>query len=178
MPLMRAAQPFDHPDWLFELKHDGFRALAYLSRGGCSLISRRGNTYKSVGPLRESLSILRAKDAVLDGEIVCLDQQGRSVFKELLYRRGDPAFYAFDLVWLNGRDLKQLPLTERKRRLARLIHANKCERVICGQHLDGEGVSLFRVVCEANLEGIVAKHKQSVYSSVPSRTWLKIKNPS
>jgi bifunctional non-homologous end joining protein LigD len=93
----RVADPFDHPDWIFELKHDGFRALAYIGDGRCDLISRKNNTYKSFGPLRQALAELRLRDAVLDGEIVCLDDEGRSQFNELLHRRGQPAFYAFDL---------------------------------------------------------------------------------
>jgi bifunctional non-homologous end joining protein LigD len=109
MTLSPRSQPFDHPDWLFELKHDGFRALAYIERGKRELVSRRRNTYKRFGPLREALSkLLRVNDAILDGEIVCLEADGYSVFKELLYRRGQPVYYAFDLLWLNGRDLRQL----------------------------------------------------------------------
>jgi bifunctional non-homologous end joining protein LigD len=72
----RVAAPFDHPDWVFELKHDGFRALAQISDGRCDLISRKNNTRKSFGPLREALAELRVREAVLDGEIVCLDDEG------------------------------------------------------------------------------------------------------
>jgi len=76
----RAAAPFDHPDWVFELKHDGFRALALID-GGFQLVSRKNNVYKSFGPLREVLAGLRVQNAVLDGEIVCLDNEERSQFK-------------------------------------------------------------------------------------------------
>src|SRR5687767_11644882 len=117
MPLMRLARPFDDPDWIFDLKHDGFRSLAYITDRKCTFVSRRGNTYKSFGRLADSFAGLRVRNAILDGEIVCLDHHGRSMFKELLYRRGEPAFYAFDFVWLNGRDLRVFPLIERKRRL-------------------------------------------------------------
>ena len=78
---------FDGPDWLFELKHDGFRSLAYLENGKCRLVSRRRNTYKSFEVLGEALSGLKAQSAILDGEIVALDSSGVSKFKELLYRR-------------------------------------------------------------------------------------------
>jgi bifunctional non-homologous end joining protein LigD len=98
-------QPFDHPNFLFELKHDGFRALAYISDGDCELISRRRNSYKSFGELRSHLAGLKVKNAVIDGELVCLDREGRSIFNELLFRRGCPTFYAFDLLYLNDRDL-------------------------------------------------------------------------
>jgi bifunctional non-homologous end joining protein LigD len=80
-------QPFDHPDFLFELKHDGFRALAYISDGKCELVSRRRNSYKSLQPLRDSLGKLKVKNAVLDGELICVDSEGRSIFNELLFRR-------------------------------------------------------------------------------------------
>ena|ERR1700730_4182873 len=86
--LARLLEPFDDKDWLFELKHDGFRSLAYLKNGQWRLVSRRRNTYKSFEVLREALSGLKAKSAILDGEIVCLDSNGVSQFKELLYRRG------------------------------------------------------------------------------------------
>jgi bifunctional non-homologous end joining protein LigD len=95
---VRMADPFDDPGWLFELKHDGFRAVVYLTDGQCRLVSRKGHTYKSFVPLRAALGEqLRAENVILDGEIVCLDQEGRSIFNELLYRRGNPVFYAFDL---------------------------------------------------------------------------------
>jgi bifunctional non-homologous end joining protein LigD len=99
MTLSRQREPFDHPDWIFELKHDGFRCLAYIADGSCQLISRRRNAYKSFASLRESLAKLRVKNAVLDGEIVCLDGNGKSIFKDVMHRRGEPIFYAFDLLW-------------------------------------------------------------------------------
>src|SRR5689334_21086079 len=102
---LKTRAAFDHPDWLFELKHDGFRSLAFISDGECVLVSKKNNAYKTFDPLRFALSRLRVNDAVLDGEIVCLDRNGRSQFYELMRRRGQPIFYAFDLLWLNGEDL-------------------------------------------------------------------------
>lgn len=107
LELARRVEPFDHRDFIFELKHDGFRCIAYVSDGKCDLVSRRDNQYESFDGLREAIaSELRVKNAILDGEIVCLDGFGRSQF-QLLFRRGEPVFYAFDLLWLNGRDLRQ-----------------------------------------------------------------------
>jgi bifunctional non-homologous end joining protein LigD len=81
MKLSAVPEPFDHEDWIFELKHDGFRAVAYISNSKCELISRRNNAYKSFENLRERIGTqLRAQDAILDGEIVCLDSSGHSVF--------------------------------------------------------------------------------------------------
>jgi bifunctional non-homologous end joining protein LigD len=115
--LARSLAAFDDADWLFELKHDGFRALAYVENGQCRFVSRHRNTYRSFEVLCRELAKLKAKSAILDGEIMCLDSQGCSQFKQLLYRRGRAVFYAFDLVWLNGADLRQTPLVERKRKL-------------------------------------------------------------
>jgi bifunctional non-homologous end joining protein LigD len=168
-------QPFDHPDFLFELKHDGFRALAYINDGHCELVSRRRNSYKSFQDLRDNLAKLKAKNAVIDGEIVCLDAEGRSIFNELLFRRGCPIFYAFDLLYLNNRDLRQLPLLERKEKLRALIEKSGLPDVICGKYVEGRGVDLFNEVCQRNLEGGVAKRKTGTYATVSG--WLKIKNP-
>ena len=102
MPLAERRQPFDHPDWLFEVKYDGFRALAYLEDGPVRLVSRKGNTYKSFPALCQSLGVcLGVSDAVLDGEIVYLDPDGKPQFSDLMRRRGPQYFYGFDLLWLN-----------------------------------------------------------------------------
>jgi bifunctional non-homologous end joining protein LigD len=146
-------QPLDHPDFLFELRHDGFRALAYISDGHSELISRRRNSYKSFGELRSHLGQLKVKNAVIDGELVCLDSKGRSIFNELLLRKDCPIFYAFDLLYLNGRDLRQLPLIERKEKLRLLIETSGLSDVICGKYVEGRGVDLFNEVCHRNLEG-------------------------
>jgi bifunctional non-homologous end joining protein LigD len=124
-------QPFDDPDFLFELKHDGFRSLAYIFDGQCQLISRRWNPYKSFRDLSRHLAQLKVKNAVIDGELVCLDSEGRSIFNELLLRKGCPIFYAFDLLYLNGRDLRQLPLIKRKEKLRALIEKSGLSDVIC-----------------------------------------------
>jgi bifunctional non-homologous end joining protein LigD len=172
--LARSLEPFDHADWLFELKHDGFWCLAYLEEGRCRLVSRHRNVYKSFETLRDALAGLKAKDAILDGEIVALDSSGVSQFKELLYRRGRAVFFAFDLVWLDGVDLRQTPLIERKKKLRKLVERSKCSEMLYAQHIEGSGKLLFEEVVERNLEGMVAKRRMSVYAE---HGWLKIKNP-
>src|SRR5215467_10018469 len=115
MPLNRRAGAFNHPDWLFEIKWDGFRSLAYIEHGRCRLVSRNGNEFKSFPVLNGALPLeCRASRAVLDGEIVCLDRKGNSQFKNLLFRRGEPRFYAFDLLSCDGEDLRYFPLADRK----------------------------------------------------------------
>jgi bifunctional non-homologous end joining protein LigD len=105
MPLTRRPQPFTHPDWLFEVKWDGFRSLAYIEHGRCRLVSRNGNEFKSFAGLNLALAQqCRAERAVLDDEIVCLDKAGNSQFKNLLFPRGEPRFYAFDLCGTSYRE--------------------------------------------------------------------------
>ena len=163
MRLARSPQPFDHPDWLYEIKFDGFRALAYVEAGKCRLVSRRRHEYKSFHELCASIANhLHGHETVLDGEIVCLDQYGRSQFKELMFRRRQPFFYAFDLLFLNGEDLRSLPLLRRKARLRKLIGRRK-SRLLYLDHLESNGSGLYAKACEFDLEGIVAKWKDGRY---------------
>jgi bifunctional non-homologous end joining protein LigD len=175
MPLSERRQPFDHPDWLFEVKYDGFRALAYLERGTVLLVSRKGNTYKSFPALCQSLAAcLSATDAVLDGEIVYLGPDGKPQFHDLMHRRGPQHFYAFDLLWLNGRDHRGLPLLKRKRRLREVV-PRAPSPLLYVDHVFGTGVDLFEAIGRNDLEGIVAKQANARYTP-EEPTWVKIKN--
>jgi bifunctional non-homologous end joining protein LigD len=169
-------QPFDSPDYIFELKHDGFRAIAYIEKRKCHLVSRNLNQFK-FETLQEALSTLPVKNAILDGEVVCLDDRGVSQFTQLLRRECDPAFYAFDLLWLNGKDYRGLPLVDRKARLEKLLKSSKSERILYAQHIERGGKEIFAEVCSRDLEGIVAKRKLGTYKD-SARNWLKIKNPT
>lgn len=179
MALYRRPDAFSHPDWVFEVKHDGFRSLAYVDAEHARLLSRRGNAYKSFGELGGWIRRhLKVENAVLDGEIVCLDSDGRSQYNELIYRCGDPYFYAFDLLWLNGRDLRDLPLFKRKEMLREIIPAAP-SRLLYSDHLDEQGHQLFDFACEHDLEGIVAKWKHGSYlPNSTATTWIKIMNAS
>jgi bifunctional non-homologous end joining protein LigD len=171
----RVREPFDHADWIFELKLDGFGALANVEDGQCRLVSRRGHVYKAFGQLATAIGqTLEGHSAVLDGEIVCLNDRGEPQFADLLYRRDEPWFYAFDLLWLDGQDLRDLPLVERKRRLRALV-PSQGSRLLYLDHVVGRGTDLFRAVCERDLEGIVAKHAESPYRELP-RSWVKVIN--
>jgi bifunctional non-homologous end joining protein LigD len=176
MRLTRVSKPFDHPDYIFELKHDGFRALAYIDAGECKLISRNLNRFKLFESLKRSLDKFPVQNAILDGEIVCLDSHGVSQFNVLFSRRGKPVFYAFDLLWLDDQDLRSLPLIERKQRLHELIKRSRFERIIYAQHIETQGVTFFEEICQRDLEGIVAKRRRSIYKN-NGTGWLKIKNP-
>jgi bifunctional non-homologous end joining protein LigD len=100
-----------------------------------------------------------------------------SQFNQLLGRKGEPVFYAFDLLWLDGRDLRQTPLVERKKRLARLVRAAECSHLLYAQHIEQHGKGFFAEICARDLEGIVAKRKSGVYRE-DRQDWLKVKNPT
>src|SRR4051794_18244462 len=103
LPVIPKAGPFDGGEWIFELKYDGFRALAYLDHGRCRLISRNGHEFSSFATLTSSLArIPHEGGVILDGEVACVDAKGRPRFNDLLFRRREPCFFAFDLLHLNG----------------------------------------------------------------------------
>ncbi len=179
MPLVRIPDPFDHPEWLWELKWDGFRALAFIEGHECRLVSRAGHVFKSWPQLTEELAhAVRADHAVLDGEIVCLDDDGRSNFHKLLFRRDWPYFFAFDILTLDGNDLRALPLTERRRRLAGTMPRVE-SRVRLVESIPTRGTDFYRVVCERDLEGVVGKWAGGTYVTGGRTTsWIKVKNPA
>ena len=163
MDLIQLPTPFDDPDFLFEVKFDGFRALAYVDDGHCELVSRKGHTYKRFNELAEGIATdLNTTNAILDGEIVCLDDQGRSQFYDLMFHRGEPYFYTFDLLYVDGVDLRDLSLIERKAKLRKLI-PSKPSCVLYLDHINGKGVELFEQCCKLDLEGVVAKPTLSSY---------------
>lgn len=152
---------------------DGFRALAQVTQDDVRLVSRRGNVYKSFPRLCEAIHNTLDREAVLDGEIVCLDSEGRPQFYDLLRRCGDPLFYAFDVLWMDGEDLRTRPLVERKRVLRSIIPAqSSC--LPFADHVHRCGVEFFRRVCEQDLEGVIAKLAHGAYGE----RWYKIRNPN
>ena len=122
MALLKRAAPFDDPDWLFELKIDGFRALAIVERGRAQLLSRNGHPFASFSALAKSISdSLPNVRAVIDGEICSLDRRGRPQFKNLMFRRNPPCFFAFDMLTCDGKDLRTERLLDRKQELRRRL---------------------------------------------------------
>jgi bifunctional non-homologous end joining protein LigD len=114
---------------VYELKYDGFRALAYVNDGHCRLVSRRGNRLRRFDDLCRSLpKELKARSAVIDGEVVALNESGMPAFYDLLKRRSRIVYFAFDLLWLNGEDLRELPLLQRKK----LLHSIILRKSLCG----------------------------------------------
>jgi len=176
MRLRLVREAFDDADFIFELKHDGFRAVVYIEDQQCRLVSRSQRSLKFAS-LKTALTKLPVDNVILDGEIICIDQNGVSRFNQLLDRKTEPVFYAFDLLWLNGEDLRPLPLIERKVRLGRFIRSAKCDRLLFAQHIETTGKRFFQEICARDLEGVVAKRKHSIYKD-GGNSWLKIKNRS
>jgi len=180
MPLLKRSLPFDDTNWLFELKYDGFRALAVIENGRSQLISRNVHPFASFADLAKDIgaAVPNTKLTVLDGEIVCLDKKGKPQFRNLLFRRGAPCFFAFDLLTCDGKDWRTEPLVDRKHELRRLLaKVSPPFPLRYVDHVDGSGKALFERVCKLDLEGIVAKHKSGLYVTEREiSTWVKILN--
>jgi bifunctional non-homologous end joining protein LigD len=178
MSASAAREAFDHPDWIYEVKWDGYRAVAETRGDTVSLYSRNGVSFnKRFAPVTEALRRY-GSDAVLDGEIVVVDDQGRPDFQLLQHYQGGGSghllYYVFDLLYFRGHDLTSLPLARRKGLLKRTLPASS--RIRFSDHVVNEGVLFYKVAQEKGLEGIIAKHSQSTYESGGrTRQWLKIK---
>ncbi len=170
-------KPFDQKGWIFEIKWDGYRAFASKNREDVELISRNQKSYNERFPtLVRELKKLKGS-FLIDGEIVILDKTGKSNFQLLqnYYKRkeGTPYYYVFDLISLNGKDLRDLPLIERKALLKKLLRGAKTIRF--SDHIEERGKAFFRAAAKKGLEGIIAKKGDSPYRSCRSRDWQKIK---
>ena len=181
-------RPFDDPNWLFEIKWDGYRAICVVREDGTvSLTSRNGLDFlQQFGELADISSAFRSLPIIVDGEIVSLDVRGRSSFQRLQgsfdqHRRGRSVaqvrypltFIAFDLLYADGKDLRQVPLAERKRLLENLMTQH--EAVMYSKHVPEAGIALYEQAQRQHLEGIVGKKRDSPYVQRRSRDWVKIK---
>jgi bifunctional non-homologous end joining protein LigD len=180
--------PFDGPDWLFEIKWDGYRAVAFIENGTVRLVSRNQNELTGRYPeLKDLPSFVKAKSAILDGEVVALDEQGRASFSLMQQRTGfrpggrrgatnadvPVLYYAFDLLYLDGFDWRRVALEERKKKLASILMAGDSLRY--SDHYEKQGKALFEIAQQKGLEGILAKKRDSIYQEHRSSEWLKIK---
>src|ERR1700751_147548 len=167
-------EPFDDPDWLFDVKYDGYRALYYIEPGHNRLILRNGNLLTRFDALGSALAAeLDVDDAIIDGEVIAADETGRPRFYDLLRSTRAPAYVAFDIVWLNGADLRSLPLQERRRTLQTILPKGSpiVSEALSVAH---RGCELFDLMCANDLEGIVAKRLADPYDTRVK--WHKIKN--
>ena len=179
-------KPFSNPDWLFEVKWDGVRGLAYVSDGEVSVRSRTGREiapeYPEVSDLANQLD---ASEAIVDGEIVALDESGRSNFQKLQNRSGvrNPSrtlletipatYYAFDLLYCDGYDLRKTPLEQRKDLLRTILRPDPHIRY--SEHELEKGKELYEAARQQGLEGIIGKKRDSAYAGQRTSSWLKFK---
>jgi ATP-dependent DNA ligase len=164
--------------WLHEIKHDGFRIIARKTGAQVRLYSRPGNDFtRRFPPIARALTHLRCRSCIIDGEAVICDDNGVTSFDHIRYRRndGDVFLYAFDLIELNGDDLRRDPLEVRKATLASTV-AKASPGIRFNEHIEGDGPTVFAHACKLGLEGIVSKRKDSAYRSGRSPDWLKMKN--
>ncbi|RFM26395.1 DNA ligase D [Deminuibacter soli] len=177
----RVDQPFDHADWLYEIKWDGYRAVAYVRKGKVQLLSRNNLSFtEKFAPVTASLKSFPG-DVVLDGEIVAVNNTGNPDFQALqgYLKHGAKAhllYQVFDVLWYNGRDYTQLPLLERKEILRSLLPEEDAV-IRFSDHITGEGKAFFKAALEKGLEGVMAKDGNSTYDiGARSSSWLKVKN--
>jgi bifunctional non-homologous end joining protein LigD len=172
-------KPFSSSEWLYELKLDGYRAVAETGKRKLLLYSRNGLSLTQRFPsIAEALRKIKT-EAVLDGEIVLLNEKGKVDFQKLQnYAQNlqyQLVYYIFDILSCKGKDLKQLPLTERKKLLKKILKKTGAVRFL--SHIEDNGIDFFRTVKMEDMEGIIAKKKDSLYTpGVRTRDWLKIKN--
>jgi bifunctional non-homologous end joining protein LigD len=177
-----AKVPPSGPGWLHEIKHDGFRILAWRDAAGVRLITRKGNDFTSRFPLIASaVSALPAQSCLINGEAIVCDENGLAVF-ELIRSHGSQAsavLCAFDLLELDGKDLRRRPIEERKGLLAELLRDSDSDlAVVLNKHYEEDGASVYSAACRLGCEGIVSKRLGSVYRRGRSPLWLKVKNPN
>jgi bifunctional non-homologous end joining protein LigD len=178
---MRAStirEPFNDPEWLYEIKWDGFRTISYLKESTVQLRSRNNLSCNHKFPIIVDVLKTLHINAVLDGEIVMLNDEGKADFQALQNYRskhnGFLAYYVFDLLWLNGINLMKEPLLKRKKILKKLLPATNGVIRYC-DHIAECGKEFYEVVKKNHLEGILAKHQESVYlPGETTRRWLKL----
>ena len=173
------AEPPAGGDWLHEIKYDGYRAIAAIGGGRCRIYTRSGKDWtEKFASIASSLSKLKVGNALLDGEIVALDEHGRSRFQLLqngLKSKDVPlTYYVFDLLELDGRDLRSEPLSDRKEELRKLL-VGAPDAIRYSEDVAGHGEQVFAQACRLGLEGIVSKQANKPYQSRRTQSWLKTK---
>jgi bifunctional non-homologous end joining protein LigD len=175
-----ADRPPAGPDWIHEIKHDGFRILAHRRDRSVRLITRNGHDLGDRFPVAaEAIEALPVRSCVIDGEAIVCDDNGLAVF-DLIRGHGTNAgavLCAFDLLEVNGEDVRREPIEDRKRRLAGLLRPLH-EGIALNEHFGGDGAVIYKHACALGCEGIVSKRLGSPYRAGRSAHWLKIKNPA
>jgi bifunctional non-homologous end joining protein LigD len=172
-------KPFDEPGWTYEIKWDGYRTIAYVDNGKVALRSRNNKSFdEKFYPIYRAMQKWKVR-AVVDGEIIVANEKGISNFGDLQEWRseadGHLSFYAFDLLWLDGNNLMELPLHERREQLRAIIPA-KSDHIFMSDNFEATGAEFFEAANKMGLEGIIAKKDDSPYiPGARSKAWLKIK---
>jgi len=172
-------EPFDDPDWVYEVKWDGYRALGFVKKGDVELLSRNNKSFnEKFYPIYQLLKEWNIS-AVVDGEILVLNEKGISNFGHLQNWRseadGDLVFYVFDLLWYEGKNLMDLPLNQRQAILKEVLPVDD-DRIRLSKVFNASGIDFFNAAQKMGLEGIIAKKSDSVYlADYRSKEWLKIK---
>ncbi len=175
-----AKAPPSGPGWLHEIKHDGMRIMARRDGAGVRLITRHGNDFTSRFPfVVAAVTALPARSFLVDGEAIVTDGDGLAVFNLIRHKRhGDAAVLcAFDLIELDGEDLRRSSIEYRKRKLAKLVTRSSHLGIVLNEHYEGDGEIVFKDACKLGCEGIVSKRLGSMYRSGRSPHWVKVKNP-
>ena len=174
-----AKVPPSGPGWLHEIKHDGFRILARRDGAGVRLFTRNGNDFTARFPLAvDAITRLPAHSFLLDGEAIVTNERGLAVFDLIRHQRHgkDAVLIAFDLIELEGEDLRRTPIEQRKRKLGKLVRGPH-PGIVLNEVFEGDGDVLFEHACKLGCEGIVSKRLGSPYRSGRSPHWVKVKNP-
>jgi bifunctional non-homologous end joining protein LigD len=177
-----AKAPPSGPGWLHEIKHDGYRILARRDRTGVRLITRKGGDFTDRFPfMAAALKLLPVRSCIIDGEAIVCDESGLAIF-ELVRSRGSKmsaVLCAFDLLELDGKDLRRRPIEERKDLLAKLLRDSDPDlSIVLNKHYEEDGEVVFREACRLGCEGIVSKRLGSTYRRGRSPLWLRVKNPN
>jgi bifunctional non-homologous end joining protein LigD len=173
-------EPFDDENWIYEIKWDGYRSLAFIEDGKADIMSRNNNSFtERYTPVTDALQKLKV-NAVFDGEIVAVDEKGMAHFQMLQNWQQSPdtalQYYIFDIIWLNGYELTKVPLLERKKILQGILPADD-DIIKFSDHIVEKGKDFFDVAVKQGLEGIIAKNSSSVYQiNNRSNDWLKVKS--
>ena len=171
------SKPPSGPEWINEVKHDGYRLLARKEAGRVVLWTRHGTDFTAKLPrIAEAVRTLPVDSAFIDGEAVAFRLDGHSDFEALLTKRGaeQASFVAFDLLQVDGQDTRRHPLEVRRAELEGLIAGQ--DGIMFSEAIEAEGALVFAKACEMGLEGIVSKRLGGSYSSGRCRNWLKVKN--
>src|SRR5512144_1960922 len=177
------ASPVDQPPegkhWIHEIKHDGYRSQVVIDGGQVRVFSRNGHDWSDRYPsIIRAATNLRCQSAIIDGEAIVQSGDGSdfdALSSAIRRRHNSIILYAFDLLHLDGKDLRQQTLMERRASLQHLVGAEDQSRIQFSDEFDGDGDALFKACAEQGLEGIVSKHALAPYRSGRSRTWLKTK---